>query len=78
MKKNNLGFIAFPYNLKDLEVIVLGINPSKKNPYEGDVIKQYWTDWFRAMKVKKFYIKSADLPADLEPVLQGIISERSK
>ena len=52
MKKNNLGFISFPYNLKDLEIIVLGINPSKQNPYEEDVIKQYWADWFTAMKVK--------------------------
>ncbi len=78
IKKNNLGFIAFPHNLKELEVVVLGINPSKKNPYEGDVIKQYWSDWFRAMKVKKFYIKTADLPADLEPVLQDIIIGANK
>ena len=56
MKKNNLGFISFPYNLKDLEIIVLGINPSKQNPYEEDVIKQYWADWFTAMKVKKFHL----------------------
>ncbi|MBB6236941.1 hypothetical protein HDC90_001558 [Pedobacter sp. AK013] len=76
MKKNNLGFISFPYNLKDLEIIVLGINPSKQNPYEEDVIKQYWADWFTAMKVKKFHLISTDLPANLSPVLQKIISEK--
>ncbi|TBO43123.1 hypothetical protein [Pedobacter kyonggii] len=74
MKKNNLGFISFPYNLKDLEIIVLGINPSKQNPYEEDVIKQYWTDWFTAMNVKKFHLITTDLSANLAPVLQKIIS----
>ncbi|MGQ7853380.1 hypothetical protein ACUN24_03955 [Pedobacter sp. WC2501] len=73
MKKNNLGFIAFPYNLKELEIIVLGINPSVNNPYEEDVIKQYWTDWFKAMKVKKFDLLTNDLPAALDPVIQQII-----
>nr|WP_276901848.1 hypothetical protein [Pedobacter kyonggii] len=74
MKKNNLGFISFPYNLKDLEIIVLGINPSKQNPYEEDVIKQYWADWFTAMNVKKFHLITTDLSANLAPVLQKIIS----
>ncbi|QNN41509.1 hypothetical protein [Pedobacter roseus] len=73
MKKNNLGFIAFPYNLKELEIIVLGINPSVNNPYEEDVIKQYWSDWFKAMKVKKFDLLTNDLPAALGPVIQRII-----
>lgn len=73
MKKNNLGFIAFPYNLKELEIIVLGINPSVNNPYEEDVIKQYWSDWFKAMKVKKFDLLTNDLPAALDPVIQRII-----
>ncbi|MDQ0636880.1 hypothetical protein QF042_000445 [Pedobacter sp. W3I1] len=76
MKKNNLGFISLPYNLKDLEIIVLGINPSKQNPYEEDVIKQYWADWFTAMKVKKFHLITTDLSANLAPVLQKIISEK--
>ncbi|MCZ4245257.1 hypothetical protein [Pedobacter punctiformis] len=76
MVKNKLGFIPVTNNLKDLEIIVLGINASKKNPYEEDVINQYWADWFRAMNVKKFYIKSADLPANLDPVIQKIILEK--
>lgn len=73
MKKNNLGFISFPYNLKELEIIVLGINPSVNNPYEEDVIKQYWSDWFKAMKVKKFDLLTNDLPSALAPVIQQII-----
>ncbi|RLJ73700.1 hypothetical protein [Pedobacter alluvionis] len=73
MKKNNLGFIAFPYNLKELEIIVLGINPSIKNPYEEDVIKQYWADWFKAMKVKKYELRPTDLAANLAPVIDNFI-----
>lgn len=71
--KNNLGFISFPYNLNELEIIVLGINPSNKNPYEEDVIKRYWADWFKAMKVKKFYLQTNDLASSLEPVISKII-----
>jgi len=75
MKKNNLGFIAFPYNLKDLEIMVLGINPSVKNPYEEDVIKQYWADWFKAMKVKKFELRITDLPSSLDPIIESFIKQ---
>ncbi|MFF5381869.1 hypothetical protein [Pedobacter suwonensis] len=73
MRKNNFGFITFPYNLKDLEILVLGINPSPGNPYEEDVIKQYWGDWFKTMKVKKFNLLTTDLPASLEPVINNFI-----
>lgn len=75
MKKNNLGFIAFPYNLKELEIMVLGINSSVKNPYEEDVIKQYWADWFKAMKVKKFELRITDLPSSLDPIIENFIKQ---
>lgn len=78
MKQKNLGFIAFPYNLKDLEIVVLGINPSAKNPYEEDVIKQYWADWFKTMKVKKFELRITDLPSSLETVINNFIQGSHK
>lgn len=71
--KEKFGFIPATSNLQNLEVIVLGINPSKDNPYEEEVINQYWSNWFKEMNVKKFYIKSADLPSDLDPIIQKII-----
>ncbi|WP_421938238.1 hypothetical protein [Pedobacter sp.] len=74
IKKSNLGFIPATTGLQNLEVLVLGINPSKGNPFEEEVINEYWSDWFRKMNVKKFNILSADLPADLDPVIQKIIS----
>lgn len=74
IEKNRLGFIPATDNLQDLEIIVLGINPSKKNPYENDVINQYWSDWFKTMSVRKFYLKNTDLATNLEPVILKIIS----
>jgi hypothetical protein len=76
IKKNGLGFIPATNGLNNLEVLVLGINASKNNPFEEDVINQYWTDWFKAMNVKKSYLKSADLPSNLDPVIQNIIANK--
>jgi len=73
IKKNNFGFIPASNNLQNLEIIVLGINPSIQNPYEEDVIKQYWADWFKAMNVKKFHLIRTDLPSSIDPVIQDII-----
>jgi hypothetical protein len=67
--KNNLGFVKANDNLNNLEVIVLGINPEKGNPFEEAVIKEYWENWFKEMKIKKYQIKSADLPSNLEPII---------
>ncbi|KQM79043.1 hypothetical protein ASE74_00220 [Pedobacter sp. Leaf216] len=73
MKKSNLGFISFPYNLKELEIMVLGINPSIQSPYEEDVIKQYWSDWFKAMKVKRFELRTTDLASSVEAVISNFM-----
>jgi hypothetical protein len=74
MDKNKIGFIPATTGLKDLEVIVIGINPSKSNPFEEEVINQFWTDWLKKMGVKTFYLNGAELPSDIDPILQKIIS----
>ncbi|KUY30795.1 hypothetical protein [Elizabethkingia ursingii] len=73
--KNKLGFIPATEGLQNLEVLVLGINPSKNSPYEEDIIHQYWADWLTTMGVKKFDIKNADLPSNLDPVIRKIIQK---
>lgn len=73
MAKNKIGLIPATTGLKDLEVIVIGINPSKTNPFEWEVINQYWSDWLKEMGVKTFYLNGAELPSDIEPLLQKII-----
>ena len=74
IKKNNYGFIKVNDNLNNLEVLVLGINPSKNNPFEFDVIKTYWSNWFKEMGVKKFDIKQADLPSQLDEFINNFIN----
>ncbi|SHG22345.1 hypothetical protein [Chryseobacterium sp. OV279] len=74
IEKNNFGFVKANDNLSNLEIIVLGINPEKGNPFEEAVIKEYWENWFKEMKIKKYQIKSADLPSNLEPIILKTIT----
>lgn len=74
IEKNKFGFVKANDNLNNLEVIVLGINPEKGNPFEEAVIKEYWENWFKEMKIKNYQIKSADLPSNLEPIILKAIS----
>ncbi len=74
MEKDNFGFISLDQDLSNLEILVLGINPAKNNnPYEEDIIKEYWSSWFNKMGVKRYEIKNADLPADMEKVIKKFI-----
>lgn len=74
IEKNKFGFVKANDHLNNLEVIVLGINPEKGNPFEEAVIKEYWENWFKEMKIKNYQIKSADLPSNLEPIILKAIS----
>lgn len=73
--KEGFGFIPAINNLQNLEVLVLGINPSKNNPYEEDIIILYWQNWLKEMGVKKFDIKTADLPTNLDGVIEKFVAE---
>jgi hypothetical protein len=70
------GFLKANNNLSNLEILVLGINPNPKNPYEEDVIKTYWTNWFQAMRVKRFEIRNADLPSNMDKIIKDFISKK--
>ncbi|MCZ4224959.1 hypothetical protein [Pedobacter rhodius] len=74
MQKKGYGFIKANGNLNNLEVFVLGINPAKKNPFERDVISEYWNNWLKEMNVKNNVIKLADLPSNLDQVIQKYIN----
>ena len=76
METDNFGFIEIAQDLSNLEILVLGINPAKNNPYEEDVIKKYWGNWFKKMGVKKFDIKNADLPSNMEKVIKDFITNK--
>lgn len=74
---SHYGFIPATEDLGGLEVLVLGINPDSKNDYEDDVIKQYWNDWMKDMKVKRFQIYNADLPSNMKKVIDEFINHSS-
>ncbi len=67
------GFIPATKDLSNLEILVLGINADKKNPYEEDLIIKYWSDWFNTMKVGRYEIKTAELPANMDKIIQDFI-----
>lgn len=74
IEKQHLGFITATENLENLEILVLGIHPDIKNPYEEDVIVTYWADWFERMNVKKYQIKTAMLPSNLDKIITDFIN----
>lgn len=67
------GFIPAAHDLSNLEILVLGINPDNKNPYEEDLIKKYWSDWFDAMKVGRYQIKTSALPSNMDKIIKDFI-----
>lgn len=71
--QKDYGFLTANENLSNLEVLVLGINPDAKNPYEEDVIRAYWSKWLKEMKVKDFEIKQADLPSNMDKIIREFI-----
>lgn len=75
--EQDFGFIKIEDDLSNLEVLVLGINPDKKNPYEEKVIKAYWTKWFTEMNIKHFEIKNADLPSNMDKIIQDFILKKT-
>lgn len=58
------GLIKVNNELKDLEVLVLEINPSKQNRNDEDYIKAYLDKWFAEMGISKSIIYPTDLPTN--------------
>lgn len=74
IQSRNLGFIPATRGLEDLEVLVLGIqSQNSKQPYAQEIIEAYWQTWFTKMEIKKYKIKSADLPSHMEKVIADFI-----
>jgi hypothetical protein len=76
--EKKFGFIPATDGLDDLEVLVLGIQPARGKKFEEDVINKYWTDWLTGMGVKKYYLKGADLPSNMDPMIRDIIKNSYK
>lgn len=77
IQTRNLGFIPATDGLEDLEVLVIGIqSQNSKHPYAQEIIEAYWQTWLTKMEVKKYKIKSADLPSHMEKVISDFISKK--
>lgn len=76
LETKKIGYLRANDDLSNLEVLVLGINPSKNNPYEGKIIKEFWSNWFREMNVKRFEIKESALPSNMDKVIKEFIENR--
>jgi hypothetical protein len=76
MKDKGLGFICERKDLETLNVLVLGVNPntSSGNPYEADVINEYWSNWLSEMGVSKFKIVEAYLPTEADNVIKKFLN----
>lgn len=73
MVDKEFGFIPATHGLENLEILVLGINPNTKNPYEEDVIRKYWSNWFDTMEVGRYDIKTAGLPSNMDKIIKEFI-----
>lgn len=77
IEKSNYGFIPIGRDLNNLEVLVIGINPDGKNPFEGDVIETYWKNWLNEMNIQKYKILKTDLPSNLDkPISEFILNKK--
>lgn len=72
-KKDDYGFISANQDLSNLEVLVLGINPSENNPYEEDVLLEYWKEWFESMKINKYELQMSDLPSNMNRIIENFL-----
>lgn len=61
-EKKDLGMISTRNDLKDLEVLVLEVNPSTKNRDDEDIIRKYLSKWFNEMGISDYKIYNTDLP----------------
>jgi hypothetical protein len=76
MAAQNMEFIKANNDLSNLEILVLGINPDTKNPYEDEVIKAYWAKWFEAMQVKRYEIHTTELPSNMDKIIKDFINKK--
>lgn len=77
IEKNKYGFIPVGRDLNNLEVLVIGIHPDEKNPFEGDVIETYWENWLNNMNIQKYKILKTDLPSNLDkPISEFILNKK--
>jgi hypothetical protein len=75
-EKEGFGFITKRNDLKDLEVMVLEVNPSSAHRNDDEIIRKYWSKWFEEMGVRRYKIITTDLPSRTEELIQTFLKTR--
>lgn len=75
IKKGDYGFLSTGVNLAGLEVVCLEFNAGELNPVDFDIMKIFWSDWFKDMKIEedKIHIYRSDLVSNTISVIKGKI-----
>ncbi len=72
-QKESSLIVRRPDELKDLEVLMLEINPT--NPQIGPKMVQVLNAWFDGMGVEHFVVAETDLPINVEPIIDSFFNE---
>lgn len=60
--EGDYGYISTREDLKNLDVLILEINPSPQDKDDEDIIKAYLQKWFNEMNVNSVELYNTDLP----------------
>lgn len=67
--QNGYGLIAPDVDLKDLEVLILEINPEKNHPNDDEILDYLLSNWMKEMNVGKYKVSSTNLPSVTSDIL---------
>jgi hypothetical protein len=76
LEDQDFGFIVKRNDLKNLEILVLEINPYPAHRDDEEIIKKFWSKWFDEMGVKKYKIYSTDLPSNTKELVKIFLSTK--
>jgi hypothetical protein len=71
LKDKSSGLIVRNRNLKDIEVLMLEINPYGTKNY--DQMESVLSKWLKNMGISKYYISNTDLPTNTQTVIDNFI-----
>lgn len=73
--KGDYGFINTGNTFDNLDVMVLGINPSNQYKNDEEIIRAYIGKWFDEMKIKNKVIYNSDLPANTQKRIENFFKD---
>jgi len=74
-ERGDYGFINTGQTFENLEVMVLGINPSNKHTNDEDIIRAYIGKWFDELKIKNKVLYNTDLPTNTQKRIENFFKD---